>query len=105
MSNYETSLDAIHPITPAEIPSFVRNIKGLRPGVPEQITRLETLGLMDAGFVRLICSAPAMAHLSQRCFFDSANLNLPYVPLFRRSPDLIVALDGSADSHELWCVA
>ncbi|KAK4705665.1 cytosolic phospholipase A2, partial [Phenoliferia sp. Uapishka_3] len=80
LENYESSLDAIHPITPAEIPSFVKNLKGLRPGAPESITKLDTLGLMDAG----------------------ANLNVPYVPLFRRSTDLVLSFDASADSHDLW---
>ncbi|KAL8286964.1 hypothetical protein RQP46_003970 [Phenoliferia psychrophenolica] len=80
LSNYEHSLDHIHPITPAEIPSFLKDLDGLRPTAPATITKLDTLGLMDAG----------------------ANLNVPYVPLFRRDVDLILALDASADSHALW---
>ncbi|GAA5959607.1 hypothetical protein JCM21900_002954 [Sporobolomyces salmonicolor] len=74
-------LDAIHPFPPAELPNFLKGLKGkLREGVPDAITNLETLGFMDAG----------------------ANMNLPYVPLMRRQCDIVIALDASADSQDLW---
>ncbi|CEQ42334.1 SPOSA6832_04137, partial [Sporobolomyces salmonicolor] len=74
-------LDAIHPFPPAELPNFLKGLKGkLREGVPDAITDLETLGFMDAG----------------------ANMNLPYVPLMRRQCDIVIALDASADSQDLW---
>lgn len=77
----ELSLDSIHPLPPAELPNFLKGLKGqLRAGAPEGITELDSLGFMDAG----------------------ANLNLPYVPLFRRDCDIILALDASADSQDLW---
>ncbi|GAA5887123.1 hypothetical protein JCM5296_001601 [Sporobolomyces johnsonii] len=74
-------LDAIHPFPPAELPNFLKGLAGnLREGVPDSITNLETLGFMDAG----------------------ANMNLPYVPLMRRQCDIVIALDASADSQDLW---
>ncbi|KAM0748096.1 FabD/lysophospholipase-like protein [Meredithblackwellia eburnea MCA 4105] len=80
LTNYEHDMDSFHPVTPAELPSFLKGISGLRSTAPKDITTHETLGFMDAG----------------------ANLNLPYVPLFRRDADLIIALDASADSQALW---
>ena len=44
------------------------------------MTEARTLGFADAG----------------------VELNLPYVPLLRRSVDVIIALDSSADSHDVW---
>ncbi|SCV73382.1 BQ2448_7308 [Microbotryum intermedium] len=77
----QPQLDSIHPLPPAELPNFLKGLDGkLRPGAPENITELSSLGFMDAG----------------------ANLNIPYVPLFRRDVDIAIALDASADSQDLW---
>ncbi|GAA5881352.1 hypothetical protein JCM16303_000141 [Sporobolomyces ruberrimus] len=74
-------LDAIHPFPPAELPNFLKGLKGkLREGVNEAVTDLDTLGFMDAG----------------------AQLNVPYVPLMRRQCDVVIALDASADSQDIW---
>ncbi|GAA6063249.1 hypothetical protein JCM10212_003612 [Sporobolomyces blumeae] len=74
-------LDAIHPFPPAELPNFLKNLKGkLREGTSESVTELDTLGFMDSG----------------------AFLNLPYIPLMRRHCDVVIALDASADSQDLW---
>ncbi|GAA5939652.1 uncharacterized protein JCM15063_005245 [Sporobolomyces koalae] len=74
-------LDAIHPFPPAELPNFLKGLRGqLREGVNESLTDLDTLGFMDAG----------------------ANLNVPYIPLMRRQCDVVIALDASADSQDLW---
>lgn len=78
--DYQDSMSAIHPFPPALLPNFVRGVKGLGPNAPENMADLDTLGFMDAG----------------------AWLNLPYVPLFRRECDIILALDASADSQDLW---
>ncbi|KDE05219.1 hypothetical protein MVLG_04357 [Microbotryum lychnidis-dioicae p1A1 Lamole] len=77
----QPQLDSIHPLPPAEFPNFLKGLAGkLRPGAPQDITQLTSLGFMDAG----------------------ANLNIPYVPLFRRDVDIAIALDASADSQDLW---
>ncbi|GAA5905313.1 uncharacterized protein JCM6883_006356 [Sporobolomyces salmoneus] len=74
-------LDAIHPFPPADLPNFLKGLKGkLREGTNEAITELDTLGFMDAG----------------------ANLNLPFVPLMRRQCDIVLALDASASDQNLW---
>jgi phospholipase A2 len=40
-------LDAIHPFPPAELPNFLKGLKGkLREGVNETVTDLDTLGFM-----------------------------------------------------------
>lgn len=63
------------------MPNFLKGLKGkLREGTNEVVTDLDTLGFMDAG----------------------ANLNLPFLPLMRRQCDIVVALDASADSQDLW---
>lgn len=33
---------------------------------------------------------------------SGANLNIPYIPLWRRDCDIIISLDASADSQDLW---
>ncbi|KAM0791782.1 hypothetical protein ACM66B_004045 [Microbotryomycetes sp. NB124-2] len=77
----QAQLDSIHPFPPAELPNFLKGLNGqLRSEAPESLSKLDTLGFMDAG----------------------ANLNIPYVPLFRRDCDLIIALDASADSQDIW---
>lgn len=74
-------LDSIHPLPPAELPNFLYNLPGsLPPSVPSSIVKEKTLGFADAG----------------------VELNIPYVPLMRRSVDVIIALDASADNHETW---
>ncbi|GAA5864327.1 hypothetical protein JCM3774_002753 [Rhodotorula dairenensis] len=95
-------LDAIHPFPPAELPNFLYGLKSslpgsgsnpgtsslpsapsqspVRPRIPPALTEARTLGFADAG----------------------VELNLPYVPLLRRSVDVIIALDSSADSHDVW---
>lgn len=73
-------MSAIHPFPPAELPNFVKGVKGLKETAPENIPSLDTLGFMDAG----------------------AWLNLPYLPLLRRNCDVVLALDASADSQDLW---
>ncbi|BGP26941.1 hypothetical protein Rt10032_c20g6336 [Rhodotorula toruloides] len=74
-------LDTIHPLPPAELPNFLYNLPGsLPPSVPSSIIKERTLGFADAG----------------------VELNIPYVPLMRRSVDVIIALDASADNHETW---
>jgi phospholipase A2 len=77
----EKELASTHPISPSSLPNYVKGLDGeLRSGSPEGITEVDTLGFMDAG----------------------AELNIPYYPLFRRNVDCIIALDASADSHDLW---
>ncbi|GAA5985264.1 hypothetical protein JCM10908_002592 [Rhodotorula pacifica] len=95
-------LDAIHPVPPAELPNFLYGLKSSLPAsssssssspttstsqpalshphIPPALTEARTLGFADAG----------------------VELNLPYVPLLRRSVDVIIALDSSADSHDVW---
>ncbi|BGO94444.1 hypothetical protein NBRC10512_003818 [Rhodotorula toruloides] len=74
-------LDSIHPLPPAELPNFLYSLPGsLPPSVPSSIVKEKTLGFADAG----------------------VELNIPYVPLMRRSVDVIIALDASADNHETW---
>ncbi|GAA96806.1 uncharacterized protein L969DRAFT_253030 [Mixia osmundae IAM 14324] len=79
VSAYNDDLSALHPFPPANIPSYLKGIDGLRAG-SEDLTQTDTLGFLDAGAV----------------------CNLPYEPLFRRNCDLIIALDASADSQEVW---
>ncbi|KAK4050682.1 mRNA decay protein [Microbotryomycetes sp. JL201] len=77
----QARLDSIHPFPPAELPNFLKGLEGkLKPDAPATLSKLDTLGFMDAG----------------------ANLNIPYNPLFRRDCDLIIALDASADSQDIW---
>ncbi|KAK4055013.1 hypothetical protein OIO90_003354 [Microbotryomycetes sp. JL221] len=77
----QAQLDSIHPFPPADFANFMRGLEGkLRPEAPHTLAEVDTLGFMDAG----------------------ANLNIPYVPLFRRDCDLIIALDASADSQDIW---
>lgn len=75
-------LDAIHPFPPAELPNFLYGLKAAEStrDIPKALTEARTLGFADAG----------------------VELNLPYVPLLRRSVDVIIALDSSADSHDVW---
>ncbi|KWU45070.1 FabD/lysophospholipase-like protein, partial [Rhodotorula sp. JG-1b] len=93
-------LDAIHPFPPAELPNFLYGLEPSLPTpsspsdgspssssatpapstIPHALTEARTLGFADAG----------------------VELNLPYVPLLRRSVDVIIALDSSADSHDVW---
>ncbi|BGP42682.1 hypothetical protein JCM10449v2_006694 [Rhodotorula kratochvilovae] len=73
-------LDIIHPLPPAELPNFLYNLRSLPSSVPASLPAQRTLGFADAGI----------------------NLNLPYLPLLRRSADVILALDASADSQEVW---
>ncbi|GAA5823594.1 hypothetical protein JCM3770_003518 [Rhodotorula araucariae] len=73
-------LDIIHPLPPAELPNFLYNLRSLPSSVPASLPAERTLGFADAGL----------------------NLNLPYLPLLRRSADVILALDASADSQEVW---
>lgn len=77
-ATFESDLSTLHPFPPAELPNFLRGLHGqLKPGIPAAVTERETLGLMDAG----------------------AELNIPYVPLYRRGCDVIISLDASADSQ------
>lgn len=77
-ASFESDLSTLHPFPPAELPNFLRGLHGqLKPGLPASITERETLGLMDAG----------------------AELNIPYVPLYRRGCDVIMSFDASADSQ------
>lgn len=78
--DYQHHMSAIHPFPPAELPNFVKGVKGLKRTAPGNISQLDSLGFMDAG----------------------AWLNLPYLPLLRRNCDVILALDASADSQDLW---
>ncbi|GAA5895812.1 hypothetical protein JCM8208_005094 [Rhodotorula glutinis] len=73
-------LDIIHPLPPAELPNFLYNLRTLPSSVPSSLATERTLGFADAGI----------------------NLNLPYLPLLRRSADVIIALDASADSQDVW---
>lgn len=75
-------LDAIHPFPPAELPNFLYGLETPSDSsdIPKALTEARTLGFADAG----------------------VELNLPYVPLLRRSVDVIIALDSSADSHDVW---
>ncbi|KAI0746311.1 FabD/lysophospholipase-like protein [Daedaleopsis nitida] len=75
----EHDLGLIHPVLPNQLPNFVRGLVGqLRYGSPRDITEQDTLSFM----------AP--------------ELNIPYYPFLRRNVDCIIALDASADSHDLW---
>lgn len=75
---FNQDLALLHPFPPAELPNPLKGLSGdLRPGSPEGISENDTLGLMDGG----------------------AELNIPYVPLYRRGCDVIIALDASADSQ------
>ncbi|KAG0139325.1 hypothetical protein CROQUDRAFT_666676 [Cronartium quercuum f. sp. fusiforme G11] len=81
VSTFESDLSTLHPFPPAELPNFLRGLQGqLKPGLSVAVTECETLGLMDAG----------------------AELNIPYVPLYRRNCDVIISLDASADSQDVW---
>ncbi|KZO98758.1 FabD/lysophospholipase-like protein [Calocera viscosa TUFC12733] len=79
VSERKEDMAATHAVMPTELPNFVRNLDGLRQGSPMDITKRETLGLMDAG----------------------ALINVPYYPLLRRNVDCIIALDASVDSQDL----
>ncbi|KAH9811818.1 acyl transferase/acyl hydrolase/lysophospholipase [Melampsora americana] len=81
VSSFESDLSTLHPFPPAELPNFLRGLHGqLEPGISAAVTERETLGFMDAG----------------------AELNIPYVPLYRRGCDIIISLDASADSQDVW---
>ncbi|CAH7668862.1 acyl transferase/acyl hydrolase/lysophospholipase [Phakopsora pachyrhizi] len=81
VSRFETDLAALHPFPPAELPNFLYGLRGsLKPALPASIVEGKTLGLLDAG----------------------AELNIPYVPLYRRECDVIISLDASADSQDVW---
>ncbi|EGG12571.1 uncharacterized protein MELLADRAFT_86725 [Melampsora larici-populina 98AG31] len=81
VSTFESDLSVLHPFPPAELPNFLRGLNGqLKPGISAAVTERETLGFMDAG----------------------ADLNIPYVPLYRRGCDVIISLDASADSQDVW---
>ncbi|KAI2464519.1 FabD/lysophospholipase-like protein [Annulohypoxylon bovei var. microspora] len=75
---YNTDLEKVHPIDPAQIPNFTYNMEGkLRFTTPTTIYNNEYIQLMDAGMSN----------------------NLPIYPLLRpgRDIDIIVAFDASAD--------
>ncbi|KAI1461344.1 FabD/lysophospholipase-like protein [Annulohypoxylon moriforme] len=75
---YNTDLEKVHPIDPAQIPNFTYNMEGkLRFTTPTTIYNNEYIQLMDAGMSN----------------------NLPLYPLLRcgRDIDIIVAFDASAD--------
>ncbi|KAI0888965.1 FabD/lysophospholipase-like protein [Annulohypoxylon maeteangense] len=75
---YNTDLEKVHPIDPAQIPNFTYNMEGkLRFTTPTAICDNEYIQLMDAGMSN----------------------NLPLYPLLRpgRDIDIIVAFDASAD--------
>ncbi|GJN93623.1 hypothetical protein Rhopal_006680-T1 [Rhodotorula paludigena] len=77
-------LDMIHPLPPAELPNFLYRLPSSSlsspSSLPSSLTSARTLGFADAGI----------------------NLNLPYLPLLRRQCDVVIALDASADSQDLW---
>lgn len=100
MGNYQNSLDAVHPFPPSELPNFLKGIPPdkLREGTPSYLTKLDTLGFMDAG----VRPPSPLSLLMLTLIPPQANLNIPYVPLFRRDADLILAFDASADSQDLW---
>ena len=82
-TDYQKHLEAIHPFPPAEIPNLAHGLdeeKRKESGVSEKLASEREISLLDAG----------------------ALLNVPYVPLFRRACDVIIALDASADSQDLW---
>ncbi|KAI1095838.1 FabD/lysophospholipase-like protein [Rostrohypoxylon terebratum] len=75
---YNTDLEKVHPIDPAQIPNFTYKMEGkLRFTTPTTIYNNEYIQLMDAGMSN----------------------NLPLYPLLRpgRDIDIIVAFDASAD--------
>lgn len=64
VGNYQTSLDAIHPFPPAELPNFLKGLSvedDLREGTPSIVTKLDTLGFMDAGV------SLSLVSIGQRC--------------------------------------
>ncbi|GAB7337039.1 hypothetical protein MBLNU457_g2450t2 [Dothideomycetes sp. NU457] len=74
----DDDLVKVHPIDPATIPNFVKNMKHMLPtNCPESIHKATNLQLMDAGMSN----------------------NLPIYPLLRpgRDVDVIITFDASAD--------
>jgi len=96
-------LDAIHPFPPAELPNFLKGLEGkLGEGVHESVTELSTLGFIDAG---ANLNVPYVRFLTGPSLERKRLLKREYcvqVPLMRRQIDLVIALDASADSQDLW---
>lgn len=46
----QVQLDSIHPFPPAELPNFMKGLKGkLSKTAPDTVSEIDTLGFMDAG--------------------------------------------------------
>lgn len=68
VQNNQQQLDSIHPFPPAELPNFLKGLDGkLREGAPEDITKHDTLGFMDAGKLQVLACGTEEGRIEKGC--------------------------------------